>query len=76
MYYFREGDNWSAGSWEPTNAHTLDGAKRAASRKQMFQGTTLYVGERLGPGEPFPVAKKEADPINMNRTGNWVPVEN
>ena len=30
--------------WEKTKARSLDGAKRAAKRRQTFYGTWLYVG--------------------------------
>lgn len=34
----------SLGDWKETKAESLQGAKRAAARKQMFQGTTISVG--------------------------------
>ena len=38
-------NNGAVIEWEPCKAKTLDGAKRAALRRQTFQGTFAHVGE-------------------------------
>lgn len=48
-YYIAEVQNAeSTRSAHPTRAQTLAGAKRAASRRQMFRGTTLVVLDATG----------------------------
>jgi uridylate kinase len=61
----------SAGQWTPTRSTDLAAAKRAASRAQTFQGTTLYIAVREADGSFRRVAVKRADAINMNRRGSW-----
>lgn len=57
--------------WKPTRARTLAAAKRAAKRDQMFQGTSIFVATQDSDGKFVVVAQRAADPINMNRTGQW-----
>jgi hypothetical protein len=67
MYYITESNQ----PWNATPAHTLTGAKRAAARAQMFQGTDIYVGQEVD-GEIVVVAKKlHRDALNMNAVGKW-----
>lgn len=57
--------------WLPTNARTLSAAKQAATRMQMFQGTSLHVAEKDAAGEFHVVSVRRADAINMNKPGEW-----
>lgn len=58
-------------NWHRTNAARVEDAKRVASRRKMFQGTTLWVGAHFN-GFMLAVAVKRDDPINMNIRGSWV----
>lgn len=60
--------------WVPCMANSLACAKRIASRRQMFQGTTLFVGEG-DPGYAQPVAMRAGDPINMKLHRPWRDLE-
>ena len=60
--------------WVPCMANSVAAAKRIASRRQMFQGTTLFVGEG-DPGYSRPVAIRVADPINMSLHRPWRDLE-
>jgi hypothetical protein len=45
-FFIGETSNYGAViQWEPCKAKSLDGAKRAALRRQVFQGTFAHVGE-------------------------------
>lgn len=47
-FYIGETSNYGAViAWEPCKAKTLEGAQRAALRRQVFQGTFAHVGEAL-----------------------------
>lgn len=74
MYYYAETDAngfvSDPGLWRKCRADTLSGAKREASHKRGFQGTSLHIGVRTPDGIRT-VAVKRDDPINMNRKGHW-----
>jgi hypothetical protein len=57
--------------WQELTAKTLTGAKRAATRAQEFQGTTLHLGVVVAPGDFVRIAVKRADPLNMNHRPVW-----
>lgn len=67
MFYIREANT----GWTKNSAATITGAKRAAGRAQMFQGTDLWVGQSIN-GAVVPVAVRRADPINMRAASAWV----
>lgn len=68
MYCYSENN----GEWKDLNATTLAGAKTAASRKQMFQGSHLWVGFREPSGDVTVVAKKlHRDALDMSSNGKW-----
>lgn len=46
MFYFEENNNGYSHA-EPLKAKNLTAAKREASRKQVFQGTRLVLGDSL-----------------------------
>jgi hypothetical protein len=72
IYYVAE----RGGNWIVTRAKTLKGAKATASRKQMFQGTDLFVGVKDRSGVIVRVAKKlHRDALDMNAVGAWQDVE-
>ena len=56
--------------WEELTAKTLTSAKRAASRAQMFQGTTLHLAV-VYQGDFVRIAVKRADALNMNHLPVW-----
>ena len=56
--------------WEELTAKTLTSAKRAASRAQMFQGTTLHLAV-VFQGDFVRIAVKRADALNMNHRPVW-----
>ena len=56
--------------WEELTAKTLTSAKRAASRAQMFQGTTLHLAV-VYQGDFVRIAVKRADALNMNHRPVW-----
>ena len=56
--------------WEELTAKTLTSAKRAASRAQMFQGTTLHLAV-VYQGDFVRIAVKRADALNMNYRPVW-----
>ena len=57
--------------WQELTAKTLTGAKRAATRAQMFQGTTLHLAVVYLPGDLVRIAVKRADAFNMNHRPVW-----
>ena len=74
MYYIAEtGANNSVNNsdlWKKTNAKTLRGAKIAASKMQVFQGTALHIAVKRG--DKFEcVTVRRADAVNMNLIGVW-----
>ena len=56
--------------WQELTAKTLTGAKRAASRAQMFQGTTLHLAV-VYQGDFVRIAVKRADALNMDHRPVW-----
>ena len=56
--------------WEELTAKTLTSAKRAASRAQMFQGTTLHLAV-VYQGDFVRIAVKRPDALNMNHRPVW-----
>jgi hypothetical protein len=68
MYFF----NYASTKLVSTNATTLASAKRAAARNCIFQGQTTRVFEGSDAETAIEVARREADPINMNKVGKWV----
>jgi len=64
------------GNWTETKAKTLAGAKRAATRAQMFQGSDIFVSikreAKMGPAGYDIVAKKlHRNALDMSATGGW-----
>ena len=57
--------------WQELTAKTLTSAKRAASRSQMFQGTSLHIAVRTCNGDYIRIAVKRADALNMNHRPVW-----
>ena len=58
------------------NVSTVSGAKSAATRRQLFQGTTLLVGiltasDRDVEADPTIVLVKRADALDMAKPGSW-----
>ena len=70
MAYFTCTNN---GKWESTKAQSLESAKRVAQKRCIFQGQTVRVGAGEE-GSVIEVARRSADPINMNNTGEWIEV--
>ena len=66
-YYVAEANT----AWKKCNAKTLRGAKIAASRRQMFQGTDVYAGIDDGLGIVVVAQKIHRDALDMNATGAW-----
>lgn len=64
--------NYASTQLVSINATTLASAKRAAMRNCPFQGQTVRVFEGTDAESAVEVARRVADPINMNRTGSWV----
>ena len=59
-------------SWEKTRAKSLSGAKRAAERRRMFQGTALHVAVRDGDDAYRVVAiKRPLGALDMNAPATW-----
>ena len=56
--------------WEELTAKTLTSANGAASRAQMFQGTTLHLAV-VYQGDFVRIAVKRADALNMNHRPVW-----
>ena len=85
--YWYEGLSLTAAigpSWQwLENVSTVSGAKSAATRRQLFQGTTLLVGvltasdpsHRYGKAgkdaDPTIVLVKRADALDMAKPGSW-----
>ena len=59
----------STREWVPTNAQTMEGAKRAAKRAQTFQGTTIKVGL-------FVASKGEIVVHSINNGRGWAAPSN
>ena len=57
--------------WQELTAKTLTGAKRAATKAQMFQGTTLHLAVVYLPGDFVRIAVKRADALDMNHRAVW-----
>jgi hypothetical protein len=55
------------GQWEPVHAESIDGAKRAAVRRQCFQGTTLWLANR----HEQIIAVRRADALDMSYKPEW-----
>ena len=58
------------------NVSTVAGAKRAATRRQLFQGTTLLIGvltasDKDVDADPTIVLVKRADALDMAKPGRW-----
>ena len=58
------------------NVSTVAGAKSAATRRQLFQGTTLLVGiltasDRDVEADPTSVLVKRADALDRAKPGSW-----
>lgn len=64
--------NYASTKLVSTNATTLASAKRAASRNCIFQGQTICVFKGNGAENAIEVARRSADPINMNDKGKWI----
>lgn len=72
MYYTAEikyGSTLKREDWEKTRATTIDNAKRAARKRRRFLYSTLYVGERLGTGEPYIVSMRVREPDRVHPRG-------
>ena len=61
--------------WQELPSKTLTAAKRAASRSQMFQGTTLHLAVRTCNGDYIRIAVKRADALNMSYRAVWQDIE-
>ena len=77
-YYTAETDAHGAvndsAQWKAANANALTAAKRIASQRQAFQGTSLHVGEKRDDGI-VAVAVKRGDALDMNVRGIWIDCE-
>ena len=67
MFFIREAN----GSWTETKAVTVQGAKRAAAAAQVFQGTDIHVGKKIGDKIVTVASKLHRDALDMNATGKW-----
>ena len=76
-YYYRETTGISATGWSLLpNVSTVAGAKSAATRAQVFQGTTLHIGTLTAVREaedanPTVIYVKQADALDMAKPGRW-----
>lgn len=70
-FFMREG----SGDWVAISAKSKTGAKRVASREQMYQGTSIRVGVKLGDTVVEFAKKLHRDALNMSATGAWEDVE-
>lgn len=57
--------------WKSISAKTLAGARRAASKAQMFQGTDIFVGVQDVDGIRVVSQKLHPDALNMAAKGHW-----
>ena len=64
----------NADLWKLTGADNLTTAKMIATRRQVFQGSAMHIGEKRG-DEIVTVAVKRGDALNMNAGGSWVDTE-
>jgi hypothetical protein len=67
MYVIAENNS----NWSEVKASTLAGAKRAAARAQMFQGSDIYVGVKRGDDVVVVAKKMHRDALNMSAVGRW-----
>lgn len=58
--------------WEKTKAQSLEGAKRAAKRRQVFCGTWLFVGSQDEFTDIEIESRFVCDAINMSDRGRWI----
>ena len=75
-YYYIETSSSFRSNWQLLkNVSTVAGAKVAATRRQLFQGTTLRLGilttDKDVDAEPAVFCIKRADEIDMARPGRW-----
>ena len=61
--------------WQELPSKTMTAAKRAATKAQMFQGTTLHLGVVVAPGDYIRIAVKRADALNMSYRAVWQDIE-
>lgn len=63
--------NYASTQLVQTNAKTLSGAKRAARNNCIFQGQTIRIFMGSSAETAVEIARRYADPIDMNLAGEW-----